>query len=161
MKWKEMTGEERYRVVEMARKGERPMTEICRTFGVSRQALSRAMEKASQAAMEALEPKRPGRKGKSAEAQEIETLTKKTTGLEKTVEHWKTRYEVAQAFIDLTREANQSASPGGKKKKRLKVARFPAKEVPEPGVQKSLAGEDDGRDAGDRAGESHSLDEEA
>jgi transposase-like protein len=161
MKWKEMTGEERYRVVEMARKGERPMTEICRTFGVSRQALSRAMEKASQAAMEALEPKRPGRKGKSAEAQEIEALTMKTTGLQKTVEHWKTRYEVAQAFIDLTREADRNASLGGKKKKRLKVARFPAKEVSEPGVQTRLAAEDDGRDPGDRAGESDSLDEEA
>ena len=62
MKWQELSGEERYRVVELARKGEVPMRELCRTFGVSRQTLYRAMEAADQASMAALEPKRRGRK---------------------------------------------------------------------------------------------------
>jgi len=54
MKWKEM-----------AMRGEKPLKEICETFGVSRQALSKAIEKVSQAAMDALEPKKAGRKPKS------------------------------------------------------------------------------------------------
>lgn len=158
MKWKDMTGQERYRVVEMARRGDRPIREICRTFAVSRQALNRAMEKASQAAMQSLEPKKPGRKGKSAEAQEITELTKKTTGLQKTAEHWKTRYEVAQAFIELMRETKHDG--GSKKKKRLKLTGLPATKVSESGAETGLAGGDDGRDTGDRAQESHPLDEE-
>ena len=71
MKWKEMTGQERYQVVEMARKGEKSLKEICQTFGVSRQALSKAMEKASQAAMDALEPKKTGRKPQSEQEKEM------------------------------------------------------------------------------------------
>jgi hypothetical protein len=161
MKWKDMTGQERYRVVEMARRGDRPIREIYRTFAVSRQALNRAMEKASEAAMQSLEPKKPGRKGKSAEEQEITDLTKKTTGLEKTVKHWKTRYEVAQAFIDLMRETNHNAVQGPKKKKRLKVIKHSAKKVSESGAETGLAGQDDGRDTGDNVHESQTLDEEA
>jgi transposase-like protein len=156
MKWKDMTGQERYRVVEMARKGERPIGEICRMFGVSRQALNRAMEKVSQAAMEALEPRKSGRKGKSAETQEIEELMRKTSGLEKTVDHWKMRYEIAQAFIDLTRK-----TPSDKKKKRLSDVRTPEKTVSEGGEETRLAVEADGADTADNAGESAALDEEA
>jgi transposase-like protein len=161
MKWKDMTAQERYRVLEMARRGDLPITKVCRTFAVSRQALNRAMEKASEAAMQSLEPKKPGRKGKSAEEQEITELTKKTTGLEKTVKHWKTRYEVAHAFIDLMRETNHYAAPGSQKKKRLKVTRLPAKKVSESGAETGLAGHDDGRDTGDNVQESQTLDEEA
>ena len=105
MMWQEMTGEERYRVVEMARKGQTSIGEICETFGVSRQTLSKAIEKANLAAVEALSPKKPGRKGKSEEAQQITTLSKQTSSLEKEVDHWKTRYEVAQAYIEITRDA--------------------------------------------------------
>ena len=72
MKWKELDGEERYRVVELARKGEVPLSEICETFGVSRQTLYRAMEKAERASMAALEPKTAGRKGKSEQEVSLE-----------------------------------------------------------------------------------------
>ena len=161
MKWKDMTGQERYRVVEMARRGDRPITEICRTFAVSRQALNRAMEKASEAAMQSLAPKKSGRKGKSAEEQEITELTKKTTGLEKTVEHWKTRYEVAQAFIDLMRETDRDAGRSSRKKKRLKVTRVSEKEVSESGAETGLAGHDDSQDTGNNTRKSQTLDEEA
>ena len=88
----------------MARKGEKPLKEICETFGVSRQALSKAMEKVSQAAMEALEPKKSGRKGRSEQEKKVAELSKRATSLEKDVKHWKTRFEVAQAFIELSRE---------------------------------------------------------
>ncbi|GAJ18056.1 unnamed protein product, partial [marine sediment metagenome] len=54
MKWQELSGEERYRVVELVRKGEVSITELCQTFGVSRQTLYRALEAADQAAVEAL-----------------------------------------------------------------------------------------------------------
>jgi hypothetical protein len=111
--------------------------------------------------MQSLEPKKPGRKGKSAEEQEITELTKKTTGLQKTVKHWKTRYEVAQAFIDLMRGTNRDAGRGSRKKKRLKVTRLPASKVTESGAETGLAGHDDGRDHGDNARESQTLDEEA
>ena len=66
LQWKELSGEERYRVVEMARKGEVPIRELCKTFGVSRQTLYRAMEAADRASAEALEPKRRGRKPRAA-----------------------------------------------------------------------------------------------
>jgi hypothetical protein len=39
--------------------------------------------------------------------------------LEKDVQHWKTRFEVAQAFIELTREQERRERVQGKKKKTL------------------------------------------
>jgi hypothetical protein len=51
MNWKDLGGEERYRVLELARKGQMPLKQIGETFGVSRQVLSRAMEKADRASV--------------------------------------------------------------------------------------------------------------
>jgi len=153
MQWKEMTGEERYRVVEMARKGEKPIKEICRTFGVSRQALSKAMEKVSRAAVDALEPKKPGRKAKTEQHQEISILSKHRTSLEKEAKHWKMRYEVAQAFIDLTREEERRQRKEGKKKKR----RSPEKEVLPFRSGPSLASVDDGESDGHQHPESDEV----
>jgi transposase-like protein len=103
-----MTGEERYRVIELATTGKMPMKEICQSFGVSRQTLNQAMEKTKQASMTALSPKKPGRKGKSEEQQKIMTLSKQISSLKNDVEHWKTRYDVAHAYIEITRDAVQS-----------------------------------------------------
>ena len=153
MQWKEMTGEEKYRVVEMARKGEKPIKEICRTFGVSRQALSKAMEKVSRAAVEALEPKTPGRKAKTEQDQEISILSKRHTSLAKEVNHWKTRYEVAQAFIDLTREEERRQRREGKKKKRKR----PEKEVLPSRPEAAMASADDGESYGDQHKESEEV----
>lgn len=136
VQWKDMTGEERYRVVEMARRGEKPLKEICRSFGVSRQALSKAMEKVSRAAVEALEPKRPGRKAKTEQEQEISILSKRSSTLQKQVSHWKMRYEVAQTFLDLIREDEKKK---GKPAKRAAPASGPATPVAPGG-----AGEGDG-----------------
>ena len=146
MQWKEMTGEEKYRVVEMARKGEKPIKEICRTFGVSRQALSKAMEKVSRAAVDALEPKKPGKKARTEQDQEISILSKRHTSLEKEVSHWKMRYEVAQAFIDLTREEERRQRREGKKKKQKGVEKKVLTSRPGP----LLASADDGKGHGDK-----------
>ena len=158
MKWKDMTGAERYRVVEMAQKGERPLVEICRAFEVSRQTLYKAMEQVSQAAVKALEPQSPGRKSKSQEQLQIGELLKKTTGLEKKVNHWKMRYEVAQAFIDLSREAEQKEARSRKKKKKR---RRPANEISHSRPAEKLAPLDDGQNTWDSDPKPGAMDEPA
>ena len=104
MKWKDLGGEERYRVLELARQGEMSLKQICETFGVSRQVLNRAMEKTDRASVEALEPKKPGKKPKAPQAVEMEQLAAKKTDLEKELEHWKQKYEVAKTFLELERK---------------------------------------------------------
>lgn len=160
MKWKEMTGPERYRVVEMARRGEKSQKEICETFGVSRQALSKAMEKVSQAAMEALEPKRSGRKGKSQEQKKVTELSQRATSLEKDVHHWKTRFEVAQAFIELSREQERRERGQGKKKKRCKTSQGTTGSVDRSGKMVRLATVDDGPGTGTPEQEPGKVDKE-
>lgn len=130
MKWTELSGEERYRVVEMARKGEVPLKEICATFGVSRQTLYRAMTKADEASAQALQPQRPGRKGKTEDEQEIVQLHGQVEQLQKELEQWKTKYEVAKAFLELERKYDRgepldtgSSGAGKKRKRRKKVKR--------------------------------------
>jgi transposase len=103
MKWKDLGGEERYRVVEMVRKGEVSLKEICETFGVSRQTVHHAMEKADRASIHALEPKPPGKKPKTHQVVEMEELTTTNAGLQKELDHWKQKYEVARTFLDLQR----------------------------------------------------------
>jgi transposase-like protein len=155
MKWKDMTGEERYRIVEMAQKGDLSQAEICRTFEVSRQTLHKAMIQVSQAAVKALEPQTPGRKGKSPEQVQIGELTQKTTGLEKEVNHWKTRYEVAQAFIDLSRESKQKETRRQKKKQRRS-----AKKVYQARPAGSVASLDDGQGSRDTETKPGEVDEQ-
>ena len=119
VKWQELSGEERYRVVELARKGEVPLSELCQTFGVSRQTLHRAMEAADRASAEALEPKKRGRK--PAPASEVRTteLEASNAGLHKELEHWKTKYQVARTLLDLERKLERGEPlPGEKGKKR-------------------------------------------
>jgi hypothetical protein len=71
--------------------------------------------------VKALDPQRPDRKGKCREELRIGELMKMTTGLEKEGNHWRTRYEVAQAFVDLSQEAEQKEV--GRKKKNGDVLR--------------------------------------
>jgi transposase-like protein len=125
MKWTNLSGEERYRVVEMARKGDVPLTEICKNFGVSRQTLYRAMHKADEASALALEPKRPGRKSKTPDEQAVTELNGQVEGLQKEMEQWRTKYEVAKAFLDLERKYDRgepldTTSSGAEKKRRRK-----------------------------------------
>ena len=130
MKWKDLNGEARYRVVQMAREGKVLIKELCRSFGVSRQTLKTAMDKADQAAMEALTPKSPGRKGKSKEQVEAEAMKQEKDLLEKELGHWKQKYEIAMTFVDIHKKLlngeTLSEEPGepkrpGKKKKRKRL----------------------------------------
>ena len=119
MKWQELSGEQRYRVVELARKGETSIRELCRTFGVSRQTLYRAMEAADRAATEALEPKVRGRKPRTPSEVRTTELESEKEDLEKELKRWQQKYEVAKAILDLQRRAERGESlPGetGKKK---------------------------------------------
>jgi len=124
MKWKELSGEERYRVVEMLRKKEVPIKEICETFGVSKQTLYRAAHKADEASMAALEKQTPGRKGKTPDQEEVAALSGEMEDLRKELEQWKTKYEVAKAFLDLERKydrgepLDEESTGAGKKRKR-------------------------------------------
>jgi transposase-like protein len=126
MRWKELSGQERYQVVQMAREGKVPIKELCRSFGVSRQTLKTAMDRADRAAMEALTPKSPGRKGKSKAQTEAKAIKQEKDSLQKELDLWKQKYEVAMAFVDIHKKllngqelSEQPEEPkrAGKKKK--------------------------------------------
>ena len=120
MKWKDLNGEARYRVVQMVREGKVSIKALCRSFGVSRQSLKTAMDKADQAAMEALTPKSPGRKGKSKEQAEAEAMKQEKAELQKELD-WKQKYEIAMTFVDIHKKLlnGEELSEKGQKSKRL------------------------------------------
>jgi transposase-like protein len=119
LRWQELSGEERYRVVEMARKGEVAISELCKTFGVSRQTLYRAMEAADRASAAALEPKKRGRKPRPSSEARTTELEASNAGLHKQLEHWKTKYQVARTLLDLERKLERGEPlPGEEEKKR-------------------------------------------
>jgi transposase-like protein len=121
LKWTQLSGQERYRVVMLARKGEMEVSQLCKTFGVSRQTLYRAMEAADQAAMEALEPKKPGRKPVPMLESRARELTSSNDQLQKELAHWQMKYEVAKTFIDLERQLDHDTlgkNPGEKKRRK-------------------------------------------
>ena len=123
LKWKELSGEERYRVVEMARKGQVAISELCQTFGVSRQTLYRAMAAADRASAQALELKPRGRKPKPVSEVRTTELEAGNAELSKELEHWKTKYQVVRTLLDLERKLERGEPlPGeeGKKKKQRK-----------------------------------------
>ena len=122
--WKELNGQERYRIVELARKGRVAISELCKTFGVSRQTLYRAMEAADLASAEALEPKKRGRKPRPAIEQQTTELKAGNAELQKQLKHWKTKYQVARTLLDLERKLERG-EPGerGKKGRRRKAGK--------------------------------------
>ena len=130
LKWKALSGEERYRVVEMARKGQVAIRELCQTFGVSRQTLYRAMAAADRASAEALELKPRGRKPKPANEVRTMELEAGNAALSKELEHWKTKYEVVRTLLDLERKLDRGEPlPGeeGKKRKLRKKGKTPTR----------------------------------
>jgi hypothetical protein len=80
--------------------------------------------------------------------------------LEKDVHHWKTRFEVAQAFIDLSREQERRERVQGKKKKRCKTSQGTTGSVDRSGKTTRLAAEDDGPGAGTAEQEPGKVDKE-
>ncbi len=170
MKWKLLSGEERYRVVELARSGQVDKKELCRTFGVSRQTLNRAIRHADEASVSALEPKQAGRPGKSTEETELTTLKQDNKKLEKRLREAEQRFEVAKAFLELQRKLERGEPlPGekeakGKKKwgrkkprwrslKRRSTTRSSGRTGTAPGMEPTS----DGADAEHRAQESRPV----
>jgi len=154
MRWKDLSGQERYHVVQVAREGKVPIKELCRSFGVSRQTLKMAMDKADRAAMEALAPKSPGRKGKSKERAEAEAMKQQKDELQKELTLWRQKYEVAMAFVDIHKKllngealSEESKEPrrGGEKKKRKRLGNpGSAKTAGTGGSATEVARNDDG-----------------
>ncbi len=113
MRWQDLNGEERYRVVELARGSEVSIRELCRTFAVSRQTLYRAMEMADRSAMAALEPKPRGRKPRPPSERKTQALESEKAALKKELSRWRQKYEVTKTILDLTRRAERGeALPG-------------------------------------------------
>ncbi len=130
LKWTALSGEERYRVVEMARKGQVAIRELCQTFGVSRQTLYRAMAATDRASAQALELKPRGRKPKPANEVRTTELEAGNAELSKQLEHWKTKYQVVRTLLDLERKLGRGEPlPGeeGEKKKLRKKGKTPTR----------------------------------
>jgi transposase-like protein len=146
MKWKDLSGQERYHVVQMAREGKVSIKELCRSFGVSRQTLKTAMDKADQAAMEVLTPKSPGRKGKSKDRVEADAMKQEKALLEKELDHWKQKYEIAMAFVDIHKKLLNGEPNGPGEKNRRKRLRNPrsAKALGAEGTGAEVAQNGDG-----------------
>jgi transposase len=119
VKWTELSGQERYQVLAMARKGEIEVSQLCKTFGVSRQTLYRALEATEEASIAALEPKKRGRKPTPLSELQAKQLTRSNASLQKELDRWKMKYDIAKTFIDLQRELERDdLVPGGREKKR-------------------------------------------
>lgn len=113
-------------MVELARRGDVPIPELCATFGVSRQTLYRTMGAADQASIEALEPKKRGRKPLPASAAKAAELETEKATLEEELSRWRRKYEVAKTILELERQAERGERlPGesGKKRSRTRKKR--------------------------------------
>ena len=116
LKWKDLDGQQKYEVVELARKQGVQVKELCQAFGVSRQTLYRAMEVADKAAIEALSPKPKGRPPVPLPQKDIQALRARNKELEQDLKRQKLKNQVAQALLDLQRKADRGQKlPGGKK----------------------------------------------
>jgi transposase-like protein len=156
--WKSLSGAERYRVVELARKGETEIGDLCRTFGVSRQTLYRAMEAADRASVEALTPKRRGRKPKAASQKRLAAMEAAKARTEKELKRMSQRYEVAQALLDLLRKAERRERIAGGKKDRRGSRRPSPKSATSTGTTTRMAGGRDGGRAGSEPGGACAVD---
>ena len=116
LRWKDLDGQERYRVVELIRKGEVPIQDLSQTFKVSRQTLHRAVAAADQAAVEALTSKQRGRKPEPATHKQVKELARQNCRLEKDLRQMSQRYEVAKALLELQRKAERGERLPGEKK---------------------------------------------
>ena len=116
LKWKDLDGEQKYEVVELVRRQEVSVTELCATFGVSRQTLYRAVETADRASMKALAPKPKGRPPVPATQKEIQALRKRNKELEQDLKKQKLKNEVAKALLELHRKVERGQKLPGEKK---------------------------------------------
>lgn len=151
LRWQDLDGEQRYRAIELLRSGKVEVRQLCRTFGVSRQTLYRAAEAADRASVEALTPKRRGRKPQPRSQKQVQDLERQAKALQKDLERMSQKYEIAQALLDLQRQAERGQRlPGEKKTPRTGRAARTGRPGP-TGTSATLAGGDDRPDAGSDA----------
>jgi len=144
LKWRDLDGQQKYEVVELARRQGMPIQELCTTFGVNRQTLYRAMEAADKAAIDALSPKPKGRPLVPVTQKEIQDLRRRNQELEQDLKRQKLKNEVAQALLDLQRKAERGQKlPGEKKQSRKHGPRNPSGPGP-AGACGGMATKDDG-----------------
>ena len=103
--------------------GETTVQATAEMFQTSRTTLYRAMERAEEAAIAALAPQPRGRKGPSEEELKLRALTQQLEAKTAEVGQWETKYEVAQAFIELQRQALSGTTTGPAKESDPKKAR--------------------------------------
>ncbi len=116
VRWKDLSGQERYQVITLMRKGQVEIKELCRSFGVSRQTLYRAAEAADKASVTALTQKPRGRKRQPASETQLKDLQTQKKKLEKELNQMSQKYEIAQTLLDLQRQAERGELLPGEKK---------------------------------------------
>ena len=146
LRWQDLDGQERYRVVEMIRTGEVEIKELSRTFGVSRQTLHRAVEAADTAAVEALTRKRRGRKPEPATTKQVRRLESQNRKLEQDLHQMSQRYEVAKALLELQRQAERGEALGREKKTLHPLIERTPTSARRPRPSTGMADRDDGRE---------------
>lgn len=107
-------------MVELMRKGEVEIKQLCRTFGVSRQTLYRALEAADRASVEVLTRKRRGRKPTPVTQKKLSELQAEKRRLQKELQRMSQKYEVAQALLDLQRKIERGERLPGEKKRHFR-----------------------------------------
>jgi len=143
LRWKDLDGQQKYEIVELARKPGTQVQELCRTFGVSRQTLYRAMEAADKAAIEALSPKPKGRPPVPVTQKEIQSLRTRNKELEEDLKRQKLKNQVAQALLDLQRKADRGQKLPGEKKTSRQQSPSDATGSGQPGPPGRMARDDD------------------
>jgi transposase-like protein len=116
LRWKDLDGQQKYEVVELARQQKYPLQDLCRMFGVTRQTLYRAMEAADRGSVAALEPKPKGRPAADGPTKELAELRRRNRQLESDLKRQQKKVEVAKALLDLHRKLDRGQSLPGEKK---------------------------------------------
>jgi transposase-like protein len=118
VRWRDLTGSERLGLIEQVQQGRISQAELCRTFGMSRQVLHKAIRTAAEAAEQALERKRPGRKPPSESDEKIKELEQQLRQKERDLKRLAQKLEVTQTLMELERKLDRGETLPGEKKRR-------------------------------------------
>ena len=120
LEWKNLDGQQKYEIVELARKPETSVTDLCKTFQISRKTLYRAMDIADAAAAAALTAKPKGRPPNPVMQKEVKDLHVRNRKLESDLKRERLKNEVAQALLELHRKVDRQERLSSGKKTRGK-----------------------------------------
>ena len=152
LRWQQLSGEQRYRVLELLNKGTVEAAELSRRFGVSRQTLYRALAVAQAAGIAALTPRPAGRKPQPQVQQKLTELQTQKKQLEKELQLTRQKCEVAEALLDLQRRLDRGEPLPGEKKAWTRQQRTGTSGAGRPGRATPLADSGDGGGGGDQPG---------